>query len=242
MGKNKMKVISTRHAGVDRLKGLVHGPAGAGKTYLASTTGNHRSTLVLSAEAGLLSLRQFDIKAIEIDSFAALRDTFAWIRAGAPLGGDPESEDTFQWIVLDSISEIAENCLEDMKKKYPDGRQAYGEMGNMMVQLIKSFRDLPYHVVMTCKQAREQDASGMMLYGPSLPGKIVTQNISYLFDEVLALRVNVDDEGKPVRYFQCQRDNQYDCKDRSGILDLHEPANLKHVWTKIRHNVGENNA
>ena len=107
MGKDKMKVISTRHAGVDRLKVLVHGPAGAGKTYLASTTGNHRSTLVLSAEAGLLSLRQFDIKAIEIDSFAALRDTFAWIRAGAPLGGDPESEDTFQWIVLDSISEIA---------------------------------------------------------------------------------------------------------------------------------------
>lgn len=82
----------------------------------------------------------------------------------------------------------------------------------------------------------------MMLYGPSLPGKIVTQNISYLFDEVLALRVNVDDEGRPVRYFQCQRDNQYDCKDRSGVLGLNEPANLNHVWTKIRHNVGENNA
>ena len=53
-----MKVMSTRNAGVDRLKVLVHGPAGAGKTYLASTTGNHRSTLELSAEAGLLSLRE----------------------------------------------------------------------------------------------------------------------------------------------------------------------------------------
>jgi hypothetical protein len=237
-----MKLISTRNAGVDRLKVLVHGPAGAGKTYLASTTGNHRSTMVLSAEAGLLSLREFEINAIEIDSFKALRDAYSWIAAGCPLSADPESEDTFQWIVLDSISEIAENCLTDMKKKYPDGRQAYGEMGNIMVQLIKSFRDLPYHVVMTCKQSRDQDASGMMLYGPSLPGKMVTQNISYLFDEVLALRVNVDDEGKPVRYLQCQRDNQYDCKDRSGSLDLFEPANLNHIWSKIRESVGGTHA
>ena len=68
-----MKLISTRNAGVDRLKVLVHGPAGAGKTYLASTTGNHRSTMVLSAEAGLLSLRGFEINAIEIDSVQMAR-------------------------------------------------------------------------------------------------------------------------------------------------------------------------
>jgi hypothetical protein len=237
-----MKLISTRNAGVDRLKVLVHGPAGAGKTYLASTTGNHNRTMVLSAEAGLLSLREFEINAVEIGSLEDLKRAYAWVRAGCPLDGDDHSEDQFEWIVLDSISEIAENCLASMKAKFSDGRQAYGEMGDLMMKLLKSFRDLPYHVVMTCKQERAQDVSGMMMYGPSLPGKMLTQNVSYLFDEVLALRVNVDDEGKPVRFFQCQRDNQYDCKDRSGSLNLIEPANLKAIWTKIKSTVGENNA
>lgn len=237
-----MKIVSTRNAGVDRLKVLVHGPAGAGKTYLASTTGNHRSTMVLSAEAGLLSLREFEINAIEINSIDALREAYSWASAGCPLSADPESEDSFQWIILDSISEIAENCLADMKGKYKNGMQAYGEMGDTILRLIKGFRDLPYHVVMTCKQERVQDSSGTMLYGPGLPGKMLTQNISYLFDEVLALRVNVDDEGKPVRYLQCQRDNQHDCKDRSGSLDQFEPANLNHIWNKIRKSVGGNHA
>jgi hypothetical protein len=240
MGKNEMKLISTRNAGVDRLKVLVHGPAGAGKTYLASTTGNHRSTIVLSAEAGLLSLREFEINAVEIGSLEDLRDAYSWIKDGCPQEDD--SEDGYQWIILDSISEIAEACLADMKAKYKNGMQAYGEMGETMMKMLKRFRDLPHHVVMTCKQGREQDASGMMMYGPLLPGKMLTQNVSYLFDEVLALRVGVDEDGKPTRTLQCQRDNQYDCKDRSGSLDLFEEPSLNYIWTKIKATVGENNA
>jgi len=239
-----MKVMSTRNAGVDRLKVLVHGPAGAGKTYLASTTGNHRSTLVLSAEAGLLSLREFEISAVEISSWEDLRNAYTWICRGCPLEDGSMPDDEYRWIVLDSISEIAESCLNSMKRKFNDGRQAYGEMGDVMIRLIKSFRDLPnHHVVMTCKQERAQDQSGLMLYGPSLPGRMVTQNISYLFDEVLALHVHIDEDGKPDgRYFQCQRDNQYDCKDRSGSLGLFEPASLNHIWDKIKTSVGGENA
>ena len=238
-----MKVMSTRNAGVYRLKVLVHGPAGAGKTYLASTTGNHRSTLVLSAEAGLLSLRKFEINAVEISSWEDLRNAYGWVARGCPNDDGSAAEEPFKWIILDSISEIAESCLNSMKRKFSDGRQAYGEMGDVMIRLIKSFRDLSdYHVVMTCKQERAQDQSGLMLYGPSLPGRMVTQNISYLFDEVLALHVNVDEDGKPTRYFQCQRDNQYECKDRSGSLDLYEPSNLNHIWDKIKTSVGGQNA
>ena len=180
-----MKMISTRDAGVDRLKVLVHGPAGSGKTYLASTTGSLDKTLVLSAEAGLLSLRKYDIKAVEITSFTVLRESFSWLKGGCP-DSDGKPMD-FEWVILDSISEIAENCLSDMKNKYPDGRQAYGEMGDMMLRLLKGFRDLPYNVVMTCKQERAQDASGMMLYGPSLPGKMLTQNVSETINTIVRI-------------------------------------------------------
>ena len=94
-----MKVMSTRNAGVDRLKVLVHGPAGAGKTYLASTTGNHRSTLVLSAEAGLLSLRGFEISAVEISSWEDLRNAYTWVARGCPHEDGSPAEEPFKWIV-----------------------------------------------------------------------------------------------------------------------------------------------
>ena len=55
-----IKLTSTAQAAVDNgIKVLVHGPAGSGKTTLCATTGE--PTVIISAEAGLLSLRGHDI-------------------------------------------------------------------------------------------------------------------------------------------------------------------------------------
>ena len=65
------------------LKILVHGPAGSGKTVLCATTG--MPTILLSAEAGLLSLKKYlkdnkaiskNIKIIKIESFADLEEVY----------------------------------------------------------------------------------------------------------------------------------------------------------------------
>lgn len=233
-----MNLTNTKGIGTNRLKVLIHGPSGAGKTFLASTTGNHRKTLIISAEAGLLSLSGFDIDVVEVDGYDSLRSAFSWVQAGCPTSTDDHLEREpgmpYEWIILDSISEIAEQVLHGLKRQLSDKRQAYGEMGERMIALIKAFRDLPdVHVVMTAKQERVQDISGMILYGPSFPGKMVSQGVSYLFDEVFALRTDTDDQGDVFRSFQCHRDASYDCKDRSGRLDTHEPADLHGIWKKI---------
>jgi hypothetical protein len=219
-----LRIVTTKGIGVDRLKVLVHGKAGAGKTTLAATTGDLDATLVVSAEAGLLSLRRFDIRAVEVTSLAELANVHQTLAAG----GHP-----FRWVVLDSITELAEKCLHEARKATKDPRQAYGELADTMSAWLRAFRDLPFNVVMLAKQARTQDEAGRMLYGAAMPGKQLPQALPYLFDEVFALRVDTDAEGNLTRTLQTGCDAIYDAKDRSGSLALFEPPNLAHIAQKI---------
>jgi len=224
------RIKSTRIAGLpDRLKILVHGPPGAGKTHLLGTTGEDSRVLILSAESGLLTLRGHDIDCVQVGSVGAVREVFAFLQVG---------DHSYAWICLDSVSEIAELCLAEEMTKTKDGRRAYGELATVMRQLLRAFRDLPYHVVMTCKQERIDD-EGRLVRAPMLPGKQLSQGIAYLFDLVFALRVERDEEGATTRALQTQPVNGYAAKDRSGALELFETPNLAHIVGKILK--GENN-
>uniref|UniRef100_A0A6M3XNX0 Putative ATPase domain containing protein n=1 Tax=viral metagenome TaxID=1070528 RepID=A0A6M3XNX0_9ZZZZ len=224
-----LQLTSSREAGSRAsLNILIHGPSGAGKTYLAKTTGDLEHTLVLAAEPGLLTLRDVDIPVIEVTSLGVMQSVYRWLRGG---------DHAFRWVILDSISEIAEQVLVEEKKTQKDGRKAYGELADRLTALIRAFRDLPVHVVMISKQARTQDDVGRMLYAPSFPGQKLSQGVAYMFDEVLALRAQegVDADGKAVvnRYLQTAHDGTSEAKDRSGALDLVELPSLSHIAGKI---------
>lgn len=205
------------------IKCLVYGPSGAGKTYLSSTLPG--VTVILSAEAGLLSLRQFDIDSATISTMQDLKDAYTFLR-----------DDTkYNNIVIDSLSEIAEAVLADAKAGNKDGRMAYGDMAEQVVKLVKAFRDLPgKNVVMIAKIERTKDEmTGAMLYNPSFPGSKLGQALPYLFDEVFALRTDKDEDGNTIRYLQTSRDNQFDAKDRSGTLNQFEKADMTAIFIKI---------
>lgn len=223
-----IKLTSTAQAARDNgLKVLVHGPSGAGKTSLCATTGE--PTVIISAEAGLLSLRGHDIPVIEVASIDDVSEAYRFITESA-------EAQSFRWVCLDSISEIAEVCLAREKCTNKDPRAAYGALADQMGQLIRAFRDIPgRNVYMACKQARTQDqASGAQLYFPSLPGQMLGQGIAYFFDFVFALRVERDQEGNVTRWLQTGRDYTHEAKDRSGALELFEPCDLAAVAAKVR--------
>lgn len=227
-----IKLTTTAQAARDNgLKLLVHGPAGAGKTSLCATTGE--PTVIISAEAGLLSLSRHDIPVIEVASIEDVTEAYRFVTEAAEARG-------LRWVCLDSISEIAEVCLAAEKKSAKDPRQAYGALADVMGQLIRSFRDLPgRNVYFSCKQARQQDqATGSTLYFPSLPGQMLGQGISYYFDEVMALRVETGPDGQPARFLQTGRDFTHEAKDRSGVLALFEPPDLAHIAAKVRSAIG----
>ena len=221
-----IQLKSTKDAALDGIKMLVHGPAGAGKTTLCSTTGE--STIIISAEAGLLSLRGHDIPVVEVKTLDQLYEAYQFV--SGPDGAE------YSWVCLDSISEIAEVVLNYEKKNTKDPRAAYGSLAEKMTDLIRAFRDLPgKNVLFLCKQEKVKDEqSGAMLYSPSMPGNQLKNAIEYFFDEVLALRVEKDAEGQPTRWLQSQRDFNYSGKDRSGALDMFEAPSISHIAAKIR--------
>ncbi len=222
-----IKLSTTRNAASNGVKVLCHGPSGSGKTRLCATTG--ASTLIISAEAGLLSLREVDIPVLEVASLADVHEAYQYVAASA-------EGQQFEWVCLDSISEIGEVVLSSEKRATADPRKAYGAMQDQMYELIRAFRDLKgRNVYFSAKQSKQKDeATGAVLYGPSMPGQQLPQGLPYLFDEVFSLRVVTDNDGNTQRWLQTQRDFQYEAKDRSGALDAYELPDLGAVAAKIR--------
>ena len=210
-------------AATNGVKFLVYGQAGSGKTSLIRTL---PAPLVLSAEAGLLSIQDADIPFIEIKTFNDLEEVYQWLTLS-------QEAAEFQSIALDSISEVAEVVLASEMANKADPRQAYGEMNNRMSDIIRRFRDLPgKHVYFSAKLEKSADETGRMLYNPAMPGKSLTQGLPYQFDEVLALRAEKDTEGRVNRGLMCDTDGLWLAKDRSGKLDQWEAPELGAIIAK----------
>jgi len=204
------------------IKVLVYGHAGAGKTTLGATM---PAPIIISAEGGLLSIKDAGLDYIEVNSMDTLMEAFEYVSA---------SGDKYASVVLDSISEIAEVVLVHEKAVNKDGRAAYGEMAVQMTSIIRAFRDMAgKHVLMTAKVEKAQDESGRILYSPSMPGNKVGQSLPYFFDEVLALRVEKDADGKAQRALMCDSDGIWLAKDRSGKLDAWEAPDMGAIIEKM---------
>lgn len=207
------------------VKACIYGRAGAGKTYLARTA---PSPLFVSTEAGLLSLRDVDIPAVEVSTLAEMQELFNWLQ------GSHESRN-YWTVYLDSISEVAEVVLANELAKSKDPRQAYGALLTEVVKLLRQYRDLPMkHVIMVAKQEHHQDeVSKITSYGPSMPGSKLGNAVPYMFDEVFRLGIGQLTTGQEYRFIQTAPDMQHEAKDRSGALDKMEPPDIGFIINKI---------
>ena len=222
------------------LKLLVYGLLGTGKTVLGATPASQDSpVLFINAEGGLLSLKGMPEEKKKYISVATVKG----FRDIDEIYDTLTTTNDYKWVVLDSISEIAEVVLAEQKKQEKDGRAAYGNLADIMNVMLRSFRDLEgYNVYMAAKMTRYTDEiTNRTIYWPLMPGKQLTNGIGYLFDEVFALRVETDPEGNQTRWLQTQRDVQYEAKDRSGKLEMFEPPDLNHIENKINGTLEENN-
>jgi phage nucleotide-binding protein len=205
---------------------LVYGDAGAGKTVLASTLPN---PVILSAESGLLSLRKYSIPVILIRNVDDLMEAYNWASQSA-------EANNFQSIAIDSITEVGEVVLTNAKRQVKDPRQAYGELIEKMEAAIKAFRDLPNkNIYMSAKmEPMKDEMTGIVTYGPSMPGAKLGPKLPYLFDFVFRLGINKTPDGTSTyRFLQTQPELKYGAKDRSGVLDPMEPPNLSHIINKV---------
>lgn len=221
------------------IKVLVYGGAGVGKTVLTATLPN---PVLISAESGALSLREanlrrlfggdpsicYNMPMITVQTVDDLRDAHMWCLQS-------HEARQFQSVGLDSISEIGEVVLNNAKRLVKDPRQAYGELIEKMETLVRAFRDLPNkNVLVSAKMEPNKDElSGIVRYGPSMPGAKLGPKLPYFFDEVFRLGVGKDQQGKEFRFLQTQPDLQFEAKDRSGALSAVESPHLSYVFHKI---------
>lgn len=207
------------------IKTLVYGKAGTGKTTLCGTA---PAPLIISAEAGLLSLRGKDIPVIKVNQTQDVWDALSWCQGNALKNG-------LKTICLDSISEIVEKILASEKKKTKDPRAAYGEMATLAIDIVKAFRDLPgLNVLITAKEVTGTDAiTGVARAQPTAPGQQVGPALPYLFDEVFHAATDKDQQGKTYHYLRTKSAFNADAKDRSGVLDEIEFPDLTHIFNKI---------
>ena len=213
---------------VDGIKVALFGESGAGKTYQIASLDR---PFIISAEKGLLTLRRLgvDFPYIEVHSFNELCEAYNYIL----------SEEVFpewQTLVIDSVSEVAEVVLSDYKKTNKDPRKAYGDMMDDVMDAIRGFLNIEgKDMVFIFKSGRIADAdTGRTTYSPYTPSDKFAAKMPYLFDEVLALRSQKDADGNVQRYIQTINDGSWNCKDRSGMLEAYEPADLGALIARIK--------
>lgn len=215
---------NTSDVHMNGLKVCVYGQAASGKTTLIGTAPD---PIIISAESGLLSLSGLSLPYIEVNTIDDIHEAYKWATHSKEAA-------QYQTIALDSISECAEMVLAAEKKANKDARMAYGNMAEQVIDLVKAFRDISgKNVYFSAKIERAQDETGRMIWGPSMPGTKLSQQLPYLFDEVFALRVERNAEGEVERAIQTGPDQSYVAKDRSGKLDAYEAPDLSHIINKI---------
>ena len=209
--------VTTRYG----VKFLVYSRSGIGKTTLISTA---PKPFVLSSENGLLSLRKFRLPYAEIKQVTDLDYWFNYF-------AQRKDNNNVLTVCVDSITDIADAVIRRELNSNKDGRKAYGEMYQAIMDRFLKFRDLMYrHVYFVAQQEPTKDeVTGAVTFGPAFPGTKLGIKSPYLFDETFQLVIAQDGS----RWLRTQADWQNEAKDRSGSLAQYEPANLGAIINKI---------
>lgn len=161
-----------------KIKAVIYGASGSGKTYFAATAPH---PIFASAEGGLLSTlkhkKKIDpVKYVAITKLEDLRDLLTYLKKG---------EHEFETVVIDSITEINEIIKDGIEKKRGAQMQLkdWGDLAKAIKAVLRGFRDLDMHVIFIAQEKTEKDDQKTEKIVPSLNGKAANE-IAYFMDVV----------------------------------------------------------
>lgn len=203
---------------------LIYGQSGIGKTYLAHGLD---SPLILDCESGLLTLTNikdsnFNPDIISIKTRKDLSEAFIYIK---------NNKDKYNYIFIDSLTEISDILLKDATERKSHGLQVYAELKTELTKLIKFFRNLSTTVIFTALETEDKDGD-LIKIKPSVSGSMKSL-LPQFFDFVFHMKFQENSEGKHVRVFDTEGSNQVVAKSRSNKLNSIEEADLKKIIDKL---------
>ncbi|MBU0613676.1 ATP-binding protein [Patescibacteria group bacterium] len=221
-----------------RIAVVVYGSPGVGKTSLLRTIPEGEKACVISAESGLLCVRDLieskQVEGFEVGSLDEMREVYSFLLTS-------QAKDRYKWIFIDSLTEIGSRAVEQMQTEYPlekDKFKLWGAYSDAMTGLIKGFRDLSnYSVVFTALNSFSEDDYKRRFVEIDLAGGKLKSRLPGYFDEVFYMKTSANEEGKLQRYFYTEPTDtprgHAISKDRSGKLNSIEKPDLAYIHNKI---------
>ncbi len=256
-----LRIISADERATEKsgVKVLVLGPYGVGKTSLLRSL-DAEKTLFVDGEAGDLAVQDVPSDTIRPLTWPDCRDLAAFIGGPNPALPDhaPYSTahfnsvsadfsadmlDKYDTIFVDSITKLSRLCLQWAQQQpeafnaqgKQDLRGAYGLLGREMLGFITQLQHTRgKNVIMTCAMEQSKDDYGRMVWEPHVEGSKTGRELPGIVDEVVSYILIDFGDGKPVRTFVTNKDNEHavPAKDRSGRLDPIEEPHLGKLIAK----------
>lgn len=135
----------------------------------------------------------------------------------------------FQWACLQP------ECISQKTGKL-DKLNAYGLMGQEMVNWATQLQHAPQNIFMSCILETENDEFNRKLFKLQMEGRAAAEKLPGIFDLVMSLAwVEFEGQGKH-RVFVTQENNPhgFPAKDRSGLLEPYEKPDLGYIIQKIQ--------
>jgi len=209
-----------------KLKVMIYGEPGVGKTTFASSSPN---PLIIDVERGSRTLvGKENVDVLEYVSIEQVEATIKYLKDDSPAFKD------YDTIVFDSLSEMQRRLLDQQLGKASKalGSQLYkadwdiwGENTQRLRSLMSAFRDIDKNLIVTAQAKQDQDATtNIMSWRPDLTPKLAA-TVAGLFDVVGYLRI----DSKGERILQVQPSKTVLAKTRVSLPK--EIANP--VWDSI---------
>lgn len=218
-----MDSIGTVEEVADKVRVLVYGNPGVGKTVFGATAPN---PLFLDVERGTISLRNHPeyakTKVLPIKAFSDLYDLFWKIQEGHPFF---DSIDTF---VLDTVSELQKKQMDELLKQaakrdknrnpYLPFQADYKENTEAIRRLILAFLDIDKHLIILCHAMEDKDDTGTIIMRPAVTPKL-SGTLEGIVDVLGHMTAEMDDKGGiEKRYLQVAPSRRVKAKTRLGGL------------------------
>lgn len=212
---------TTTAEAVDTVNALIYGPSGVGKTTLATT---YPDAVIVSSEKGTMSIAEHALPVLAIENTEDLREVAKILK---------KNKQGFKLAFVDSVTDIAETCLAAKKKDNKDARAAFYATQDDIQDCCRLFRDLKMHTVVIARHDLMLDASGLRINGPSMPSKKLSNDLPYIFDVVMAMRMEDGEDGEDFRYIQTNLTHDWYAKDRSRSLKAVMQPDLSVILDRI---------